>query len=53
MIAFSDARDVGTFWKARELSFSRVQKLCKSVQGARRTSSKREAYDEIFERNIR
>lgn len=52
-IECSDAHRVGTFWKEHILSFSRVQKLFKTNQGARRTSTKREAYDEIFEHNIR
>ena len=52
-IECSDAHRVGTFWKEHILSFSRVQKLFKTNQGARRTSTKREAYDEIFESNIR
>ena len=51
-IAFSDAYTVGTFWKELDLRFPRVQKLSKSLQGARRTSTKREAYKEILVRNI-
>ena len=40
LIGSQQTHNITHFWKERELSFSVVQKLTKSDQGARRTSSK-------------